>query len=355
MWEELERALDAEPVYDAGTLLPRADAPAVAQVPNPFVRFVDHGGRRLQSIEGDYLVIVDRRESNAASYYMLSPTDALSVRLPEAADRLVSLHRHDYLEIVILLKGTLDFLVEGARSRYLAGDCTVINQNVLHRELPGGGGRLVVYVSLKADYLRGLGLRGTAGDGTTPFSFFERNLAPGTSVDYIDLMPINRERAMRELEPTLTALVRELACRRPGYADIVRGLIVRLLHTLQDLSRFSCANTRYPRSGDDGVFERTLAFVQERRCRLRRDEVARALNYNGNYLNDVFLEHTGITLGAYIRTVCLQEAARLLLNTDLSVAQIISRLRYDSRASFYAHFKRRYGMTPAAYRSRTGR
>ena len=352
MWEELNRALDAEPVYDAGALLPKTGDSAAVQVPNPFVTFVDHDGRRLQSIERDYLVIVDRRGSNATGYYMLSPTDALSVQLPETADRLVSLHRHDYFEIVILLKGTLDFLVEGTRSRYLAGECTVINQNVLHRELPGSE-RLVVYVSLKADYLRGLGLHGTAADGTTPFSFFERNLAPGSSVDYIDLMPINRERVLCELEPTLTALVRELVDRHPGFADIVRGLVVRLLHTLQDPSRFSCSNTRYLRSEDAGAFERTLAYVQERRCRLRRDEIARALNYNGNYLNDVFLEHTGVTLGAYIRTVCLQEAARLLLNTDLSVAQIIARLRYESRASFYAHFKRQYGMTPAAYRSRT--
>lgn len=354
MWEELNRALDAETVYDAGTLLPKTGVAAIARVPNPFVSFVDRGGRRLQSIEGDYLVIVDRRGPNDAGYYMLSPTDALSVRLTDPVDRLVSLHRHDYLEIVILLKGTLDFFVEGTRSRYLAGECTVINQNVLHRELPGGE-RLVVYVSLKADYLRGLGLRAAMDDGTTPFSFFERNLAPGSSVDYIDLLPINRERALRELEPMLTALVRELVDRRPGFADIVRGLVVRLLHLLQDPSRFSCSNTRYLRSEDAGAFERTLAYVQERRCRLRRDEIARALNYNGNYLNDVFLEHTGVTLGSYIRTVCLQEAARLLLNTDLSVAQIISRLRYDSRASFYAHFKRQYGMTPAAYRSRTGR
>ncbi|MBM6777631.1 helix-turn-helix transcriptional regulator [Collinsella tanakaei] len=348
MWESLCDVLAAMPVAAAIPPAAGLEPGAFGSVANPYLRFVDVGGIRHQSITGDILLIVSHKTSDGFDYHMISPAGATKVRMPGEYAGLVSVHRHDYLEIVCLLEGSLDFSVEGERAGYQAGDCTVINQNVTHRELLGEE-YLVLYVSLSLAYLDGLDL-GRGGEGAG--SFFARNLHPGDAVDYIDLRPIKRERAAIALEPTVTGLVRELCYRRPGFADIVRGLMTRLVHTLQDPALYACRTTRFLQADGADVFDRTVSYVLAQRRRLTRAEVGRAISYNANYINDVFLERTGVTLGSYIGSVCMQEAAHLLLNSDLSVLQIAERLGYSSRAGFYGQFKKRFGMSPAAWRAR---
>ena len=46
----------------------------------------------------------------------------------------------------------------------------------------------------------------------------------------------------------------------------------------------------------------------------------------------------------------MQEAARLLLNTDLPIHVITSSIGYENRTVFYQHFQEKYHMTPSQYR-----
>ncbi len=350
MWNELfdllDRAFADGAAIDASTVeLPLAD---IAQ--NPFLSAGEGDGYRFQTMAGDLLLLFDVAVGRQRRYHMISPANSMSVVMPDDARRFVRPHRHDYLEIVIILEGELDFIVEGDRRRFRAGDCSIVNQNVLHVE--GGPTRCAMaYLSLRPSFARmDASASRLEADGPL-FRFLARNAKPGDAVDYLDFHPLDAAGAPPALARSLTDLTAELLDRRPGYLSIAEGLVVRILDTLQDPSHFACQSTRYYRRDSKDLVERIMAYIQSRRCHLTRDELARELNYNGNYLNDAFVKRTGITLGAYIRQVCLQEAAYLLLNTDLSVEQIARRLRYASRSSFYSQFQARYGVSPARFRA----
>ena len=170
-------------------------------------------------------------------------------------------------------------------------------------------------------------------------------------MDYLDFVPIDTVRAVRSLEAPLTALTRELMEAKAGYLSIAEGLIVRLLDVLQTPSLYACQSTLYYRKRSSDLLERAMGYIQEQRRHVSRDELAEALHYNGNYINDVFVRQTGITLGSYVRRVCMQEAAHLLLNTGLSVGEVARRIGYASRSTFYAQFHATFGMTPAEFRA----
>ena len=146
----------------------------------------------------------------------------------------------------------------------------------------------------------------------------------------------------------------ELVQKEPGCMDIVYGYPKRFFAILQTPGCYTCLNTRFYPEGENTLFEKTLDYVHSHKYRLTRSQIAEALHYNSNYISDVFLKHTGITLADYIRDVCLQEAASLLLNSELSVSEIIHRLGFENRTSFYQMFKKKYGVSPGEYRSSRG-
>ncbi|TXR57200.1 helix-turn-helix transcriptional regulator [Quadrisphaera setariae] len=57
-----------------------------------------------------------------------------------------------------------------------------------------------------------------------------------------------------------------------------------------------------------------------------------------------------MTLGGYLLGCRLAEARRLLLTTDASTADVAHAAGFGSQSSFYDHFTRQTGTTPAAYR-----
>lgn len=136
-----------------------------------------------------------------------------------------------------------------------------------------------------------------------------------------------------------------------GYHDILSGYLKRLLYILQQPAQYTCKNICYQQTKHPSLFGQMLAYIQSHRYKINRDELAHELHYSGNYLSDIFQQNTGITLSAYIRDICLQEAASLLLNTELNIDDIVHLIHYENKTVFYKHFRNKYGVTPKEYRS----
>ena len=57
-----------------------------------------------------------------------------------------------------------------------------------------------------------------------------------------------------------------------------------------------------------------------------------------------------MTLRRYCIEHRLEYARQLLVNTDLSVNEIIRKIGYQNKTYFYKIFKQRYGITPSEYK-----
>ena len=76
------------------------------------------------------------------------------------------------------------------------------------------------------------------------------------------------------------------------------------------------------------------------------------LGLNRSYLSSQFKKETGINLNDFINLMKIDEATRLLVTTDRSVADIASLLAFSSQSYFQSVFKKHTGMTPLQYREK---
>lgn len=79
-------------------------------------------------------------------------------------------------------------------------------------------------------------------------------------------------------------------------------------------------------------------------------DIAEAADYSPNYLSRKFREATGIGVHEYLVFIRLQHAALELIATDDSITEIALRCGFSDSNYFKDAFKKKYGVTPRAYR-----
>ncbi len=101
---------------------------------------------------------------------------------------------------------------------------------------------------------------------------------------------------------------------------------------------------------------------QQKLNRLAQDEtllsfdvnnLCRELGYSRTQLNTLFKKAFDLTPHDYLTNYKLMYAKNLLLNTNLSIANIAYKIGFSNTMQFYVNFKRIFGMTPATFRENT--
>ena len=84
---------------------------------------------------------------------------------------------------------------------------------------------------------------------------------------------------------------------------------------------------------------------------LSAQRLARRLHVPVRKMSNAINEARGVNVSQYVNALRLEHAAELLSSSDESVAAIMTQSGFLTRSNFYREFQRRYGQTPAAYRS----
>lgn len=244
------------------------------------------------------------------------------------------LHRHDFFEI---------FLVEGEGSFFAD-----------FKEHPFSGLTLIV---VSAGQVHGWKHAGRLDGVMAGFSreFFEGEtgglLAGFPMVFNPETTPMPVADAPREknLRDVATRMAAEYAGGEPGWKQAVRACLMLML---------TDAGRLHPKSGDKSPPGRADRLVSEFRLlvenRFRTDKsvaaYARLLKVTPGHLNDTVKERTGSVAGDLLRERVLLEAKRLLLHSQLGIAEIAYHLGYEDPSYFARTFRREVGTSPADFR-----
>lgn len=85
--------------------------------------------------------------------------------------------------------------------------------------------------------------------------------------------------------------------------------------------------------------------------RLAVKELSDYVGLNPSYLSTLFKKETGYSVHAFVQKVRLETAETMLVQTEYSYADIANTLCFSSQSHFIQLFRKKYGMTPAEYRS----
>lgn len=267
-------------------------------------------------------------------------------------------HRHNYFELLIVLKGKVMQEIEGKEYLYPAGSCCLINHNITHTERFLGEGT-ILFLGLKTDFIQELteGCKSSffpekrMNSHNSVFTFMEENLARDAQKYYLDFFPVyQNHKSIENLHRIADALVRTLFLPKLGADYMIKGLLYELFDYLDTKEAFHILPVKLNSKNDALLFSRIRHLMEDTNGRMSRSELEKALNYSGNYLNTIVKAYTGMNLFDYGMTFCMKKAAQLLTETELSVTAIAETLKFSNQGHFYKLFKQTYGMLPKEYR-----
>ncbi|WP_442879520.1 helix-turn-helix transcriptional regulator [Citrobacter sp.] len=99
------------------------------------------------------------------------------------------------------------------------------------------------------------------------------------------------------------------------------------------------------------VSTQLIMFIKEHQNeKLRIDDLVIISGFSKFYLQSFFKEHTGISLGRFIRDTHLQHAVHELVHSQSTILSIALNAGYSSQQSFHRAFRKKYKITPCELR-----
>ena len=104
-------------------------------------------------------------------------------------------------------------------------------------------------------------------------------------------------------------------------------------------------------SGSIDVIEQTKKYLREHyKEQIKRDNIANYVHLNSSYLSKMFKEKTGMGIVDYLTQLRINNAKKLLLQTDKKISAIALEVGYSHFSHFAGTFKKQVGVTPQDYR-----
>ena len=237
-------------------------------------------------------------------------------------------HTHPFCEIIYISQGNCIIECNGQEYSARKGDIVLYNAGTLHCE------RACTDESLSFLFFAVTNLK---------FSHAERDMP----LDHGASPVLTPNAYAQDFQFLFHALLREARERRrygneacKSLSNAILCLVLRLLSGKEE--KYLSPNETYLRSREYiDMYYRTIQKV---------DDVCKAMYVSRYYLTHLFKEYAGISPLHYILDKRIEDAKKMLKDTDLSVEEIAFSIGYAEPNSFINYFKKRENKTPASYR-----
>lgn len=269
--------------------------------------------------------------------------DILSAGKPTAT------HQHDYIELLYVVCGSFTVHIAGKDYCFSEGDIALINRGTLHYDyLPDQEACIVFFIISDALFDRLF-----SHSIHSPYENFLANLLLSKREDYSHIHGVlksqNKIQAETQTFHTISTVLREIVNTQPGSTHIVNGSIIRLFYLLVleyrfDLSSYSQADMRR-------VLYQNLVKDIQLDCRaITIDKLQNKYFFNRDYFNRLIKENSGYTFQQLRQNIRLEQAQKLLLETEMRIEDVALEVGYENLGFFYRLFSEKYGMKPREYR-----
>ena len=257
------------------------------------------------------------------------------------------LTRHERLELFTPLDGTACMLIGDQEVHVARGEMLVVDNMKLHRivDFPGFNTRVVV-ISFLPDFVYNLG---------------------SSSYDYTFLLPFyskveERHHFMRSKNetssPAFSAMARLLECyfdqkQRNFYQGGCKAFLLTLLFFMARYFQTSeLLKAQLIRQQTRALMlKKLLDYISVKYMeKLTVEQAAVISGMSKTKFMKTFKNVTGTTLLAFLNHSRVTNAARLLKETELSVAEIAQKVGFSDQSHFDKRFKRSFGISPTKFR-----
>ena len=251
----------------------------------------------------------------------------------------VEVHHHDFYEVYYLLKGQVEYWVDGRIIRMQAGDLLLINPLELHRPIVDPKSpiyeRIVLWIN--KDYLEGLFSEQLS---------LNRCFDPSQPTHTHLIHPAAGERSA--LTARMSELVREYYSREVGSDLCAYGIFLQFM---VQLNRMAQQEKHQPEESQrlSELVEKVLSYIGENLSEpLTLERIAEQFFISKYYLSHAFSGEVGVSVYRYILLRRLM-MARQLLAAGEPAGQVCRSCGFSDYTSFYRAFKSEYGISPREF------
>lgn len=267
----------------------------------------------------------------------------------EAPDNYV--HTHDFIEIAYVASGSGLHIIDDMSYEVTKGDLFVINYDVAHafRSYPDAKDNqlMVLNCIFKPEYIDS-SLLGSKDFSDITYHFMFKSLFP-TESGRADFKLIGKE--TDAMEALYEKMYREYTLMEEGYQELIRAYIIELLVLTFRLYRKKESANNHADSSKKLVINKVLDYVRSHYQEdIKLDDLSSMTFLSRSYLSKVFKDHTGMTITEYGQKIRIEEACRLLKDTDKKILEVCHDVGYSDVKFFNKVFKRVMGKTPSTYR-----
>lgn len=247
-------------------------------------------------------------------------------------------HRHDFLELTYILRGTAVNLSGEHPTLLKPGNYILFDYDIDHQIVEKSEDFLCINCLFVPEAL----------DQTLAGCKSFQSMLATVSLPYY--LP-NKHQLFSDpdhaIQNRLELMMTEAESKPEGYREILRTTLLQILIlSIRKLQQNVNAAVQHP------LLEQILAFIEEHYAEkeLLRS-VSRYVSYSPAYISTLFQRELGISFHETVRQIRLRVACRLLRTTKQSIGQIGEAVGYQDVRSFRQNFKEQLLVTPLQYRN----
>ena len=141
--------------------------------------------------------------------------------------------------------------------------------------------------------------------------------------------------------------------------DTLQNEVIKCTYRLEDIAKYlnkvidrAIRSNSFSCSSCKELVEKVVKYIDVHYAeRINVKELAEKFSIDANYFSTIFKKELGVTFTKYITMQRMNNACRMLRETDICVQEIAKSIGYWDIQYFYRVFKKEFGVTPIEYRS----
>jgi len=250
-------------------------------------------------------------------------------------------HLHGFIEIVYIMAGAGEHVINQVVYPVERGDLLFINFNQSHA-FQSREGMKIVNILVKPEFISGDLINSENASEILTLSSFEN--FKGKALKIIPKVGF-RGKDLIAAEMLIENMIREFDTKAIGYKTALKGfldvLLIWIFRQMRDTDDNQIIHQVHKMTPD------ILKYIEEK-CfeKITLNELAEKSFYNPSYFSRIFKECYGKNLTDFIHEKRINEALRLMKETNLSIEDICYQIGYKEKKQFYKTFKQLTGETP---------
>lgn len=237
-------------------------------------------------------------------------------------------HWHDYMELIFVTQGTIHIKLDNREKLVAENELIIIPPQQLHEGIPGLDGVKVYSIFLDIDAL---------SNKTFISNIYFKPLLEG-KISFIDTT------SRPEIIKTVTELINSSKTANSIYTQ---GKVYELIGLIFELSDSINKNTFSTK------MQKILEYIQIHYAEdISSSNICTEFGYTESHLCRLFKKHTGVTISKYVQTLRIENAKKLLQETDMDISRISETCGFLDFSYFCRCFKSFVRFSPSDFRKK---